>query len=102
LSKLVRRFKAGVIELTKSMALELAPKIRVKAIAAGYALTPMQRAESIGIPANVAAPWKRCWLGSADSIFYSTFYSTMRVASCTHTPPWIARRRNEIFRLTSI
>jgi NAD(P)-dependent dehydrogenase (short-subunit alcohol dehydrogenase family) len=37
--------KAGVIELTKSMALELAPKIRVNAVAPGYVLTPMQRAE---------------------------------------------------------
>lgn len=37
--------KAGVIELTKSMALEFAPKIRVNAIAPGYILTPMQRAE---------------------------------------------------------
>jgi len=37
--------KAGVIELTKSMALEFAPRIRVNAIAPGYILTPMQRAE---------------------------------------------------------
>jgi meso-butanediol dehydrogenase/(S,S)-butanediol dehydrogenase/diacetyl reductase len=37
--------KAGVIELTKSMALELAPKVRVNAIAPGYVLTAMQRAE---------------------------------------------------------
>src|SRR3954464_11207640 len=37
--------KAGVIELSKSMALELAPKVRVNAIAPGYVLTPMQRAE---------------------------------------------------------
>ena len=37
--------KAGVIELTLSMALELAPKIRVNAVAPGYVLTPMQRAE---------------------------------------------------------
>jgi meso-butanediol dehydrogenase / (S,S)-butanediol dehydrogenase / diacetyl reductase len=37
--------KAGVIELTKSMALELAPKLRVCAVAPGYVLTPMQRAE---------------------------------------------------------
>ena len=37
--------KAGVIELTKSMALELAPKVRVNAIAPGYVLTSMQRAE---------------------------------------------------------
>jgi NAD(P)-dependent dehydrogenase (short-subunit alcohol dehydrogenase family) len=37
--------KAGVIELSRSMALELGPKIRVCAVAPGYVLTPMQRAE---------------------------------------------------------
>jgi NAD(P)-dependent dehydrogenase (short-subunit alcohol dehydrogenase family) len=37
--------KAGVIELTRSMALELAPKIRVNAVCPGYVLTPMQEAE---------------------------------------------------------
>jgi meso-butanediol dehydrogenase/(S,S)-butanediol dehydrogenase/diacetyl reductase len=37
--------KAGGIELTKSMALELAPRIRVCAVAPGYVMTPMQRAE---------------------------------------------------------
>jgi meso-butanediol dehydrogenase / (S,S)-butanediol dehydrogenase / diacetyl reductase len=37
--------KAGVIELTRSMALELAPKVRVCAVAPGYVLTPMQKAE---------------------------------------------------------
>src|SRR5579871_658446 len=37
--------KAGVIELTKTMALELAPRVRVCAVAPGYVLTPMQRAE---------------------------------------------------------
>lgn len=37
--------KAGVIELTRSMALELAPSVRVNAVAPGYVLTPMQRAE---------------------------------------------------------
>jgi NAD(P)-dependent dehydrogenase (short-subunit alcohol dehydrogenase family) len=37
--------KAGVIELTRSMALELAPKVRICAVAPGYVLTPMQRAE---------------------------------------------------------
>jgi meso-butanediol dehydrogenase / (S,S)-butanediol dehydrogenase / diacetyl reductase len=37
--------KAGVIELTKSMALELAPTVRVVAVCPGYVLTPMQEAE---------------------------------------------------------
>lgn len=37
--------KAGVIELTRSMALELAPKVRVNAVCPGYILTPMQKAE---------------------------------------------------------
>ncbi|MFD3662977.1 SDR family NAD(P)-dependent oxidoreductase [Streptomyces sp. NPDC058659] len=37
--------KAGVIELTRTMALELAPHTRVNAICPGYVLTPMQRAE---------------------------------------------------------
>ena len=37
--------KAGVIELTRTMALELAPRVRVCAVAPGYVLTPMQRAE---------------------------------------------------------
>ena len=37
--------KAGVIELTRSMALELAPKVRVIAVCPGYVMTPMQEAE---------------------------------------------------------
>lgn len=37
--------KAGIIELTRSMALELAPKVRVNAICPGFILTPMQKAE---------------------------------------------------------
>jgi meso-butanediol dehydrogenase/(S,S)-butanediol dehydrogenase/diacetyl reductase len=37
--------KAGVVELTRSMALELAPKVRVNAVCPGYILTPMQEAE---------------------------------------------------------
>jgi len=45
--------KAGVIELTRTMALELAPKIRVVAVCPGYVLTPMQKAEYT--PAMLAA-----------------------------------------------
>jgi len=37
--------KAGVIELTRTMALELAPAVRVVAVCPGYVLTPMQKAE---------------------------------------------------------
>jgi len=37
--------KAGVIELTRSMALELAPTVRVNAVCPGFILTPMQQAE---------------------------------------------------------
>ncbi|MFW9904905.1 MAG: SDR family NAD(P)-dependent oxidoreductase [Candidatus Thorarchaeota archaeon] len=37
--------KAGVIELTRSMALELAPIVRVNVICPGFILTPMQEAE---------------------------------------------------------
>jgi len=37
--------KAGVIELTRSMALELAPTVRVNAVCPGFILTPMQKAE---------------------------------------------------------
>ena len=37
--------KAGVIELTRSMALELAPDVRVNAVCPGYIVTPMQEAE---------------------------------------------------------
>jgi meso-butanediol dehydrogenase/(S,S)-butanediol dehydrogenase/diacetyl reductase len=37
--------KAGVIELTRSMALELAPTVRVNAVCPGFVLTPMQEAE---------------------------------------------------------
>jgi NAD(P)-dependent dehydrogenase (short-subunit alcohol dehydrogenase family) len=37
--------KAAVIELTRTLALELAPRVRVNAISPGYVLTPMQEAE---------------------------------------------------------
>lgn len=37
--------KAGVILLARTMALELAPRIRVNAVCPGYVLTPMQQAE---------------------------------------------------------
>lgn len=63
--------KAGVIELTKTLALELAPRVRVNAICPGYVLTAMQEAEytqamlrerqsrlpmnRLGTPAEIAA-----------------------------------------------
>ena len=37
--------KAAVIELTRSMELELAPQVRVAAVCPGYVMTPMQEAE---------------------------------------------------------
>jgi NAD(P)-dependent dehydrogenase (short-subunit alcohol dehydrogenase family) len=37
--------KSGVIELTRSMALELGPTIRVNAVCPGFIITPMQEAE---------------------------------------------------------
>jgi len=37
--------KAGVVELTRSLALELAPTVRVNAVCPGFILTPMQEAE---------------------------------------------------------
>ena len=37
--------KAAVIELSRCLALELAPRIRVNALCPGYVMTPMQRAE---------------------------------------------------------
>jgi meso-butanediol dehydrogenase/(S,S)-butanediol dehydrogenase/diacetyl reductase len=37
--------KSGVIELSRSMALELAPQVRVNAVCPGFILTPMQESE---------------------------------------------------------
>ena len=37
--------KAGVIELTRTLALEWAPAVRVNAVCPGYVMTPMQEAE---------------------------------------------------------
>jgi NAD(P)-dependent dehydrogenase (short-subunit alcohol dehydrogenase family) len=75
--------KAGVIELTRSMALELAPAIRVNAVCPGFILTPMQEAEyspdmqrafsakiplaRLGRPAEVAALF--AFLASDDASF---------------------------------
>lgn len=54
--------KAGVISLAKSLALELAPKVRVNAICPGYVLTPMQEREytpSMLAQVNEKIPLKR-------------------------------------------
>jgi meso-butanediol dehydrogenase/(S,S)-butanediol dehydrogenase/diacetyl reductase len=75
--------KAGVIELTRSMALELAPAVRVNAVCPGWILTPMQKAEyspemrrafaaklplkRLGRPEDVAALF--AFLASDDAAF---------------------------------
>jgi len=75
--------KAGVIELTRSMALELAPTVRVNAVCPGFILTPMQAAEytpdmqrtfaakvplnRLGRPEDVAATF--AFLASDDASF---------------------------------
>jgi NAD(P)-dependent dehydrogenase (short-subunit alcohol dehydrogenase family) len=75
--------KAGVIELTRSMALELGPKVRVNAVCPGFILTPMQEAEytpemrrafssklplnRLGRPGDVAALF--AFLASDDASF---------------------------------
>jgi len=54
--------KAGVILLARTMALELAPTVRVNALCPGYVLTPMQRAEytdAMFAAVNEKIPMKR-------------------------------------------
>jgi NAD(P)-dependent dehydrogenase (short-subunit alcohol dehydrogenase family) len=80
--------KAGVVELSRSMALELAPKIRVNAVCPGYILTAMQKAEytpkmlrtcegkvplgRLGSPGEVAALF--AFLASDDAKFITGQY----------------------------
>ncbi len=75
--------KAGVVELTRSMALELAPSVRVNVVCPGFILTPMQEAEysaemqhafatkvplrRLGRPEDVAALF--AFLASDDAAF---------------------------------
>jgi meso-butanediol dehydrogenase/(S,S)-butanediol dehydrogenase/diacetyl reductase len=75
--------KAGVIEITRSLALELAPTVRVNAVCPGWILTPMQEAEytpemrrafaeklplkRLGSPEDVAALF--AFLASDDAAF---------------------------------
>jgi meso-butanediol dehydrogenase/(S,S)-butanediol dehydrogenase/diacetyl reductase len=80
--------KAGVIELTRSMALELAPTVRVNAVCPGFIMTPMQEAEytpemrhafeskvplnRLGKPEDVAALF--AFLASDDAAFITGQY----------------------------
>jgi NAD(P)-dependent dehydrogenase (short-subunit alcohol dehydrogenase family) len=80
--------KSGVIELTRSMALELAPAVRVNCVCPGYILTPMQEAEytpemlraceskiplgRLGRPEEVAALFT--FLASDDAAFITGHY----------------------------
>ncbi len=59
--------KAGVIELTKSMALELAPKVRVCAVAPGYVLTAPRRPSSFLTVVGRLSPLQACFSPSALS-----------------------------------
>jgi meso-butanediol dehydrogenase/(S,S)-butanediol dehydrogenase/diacetyl reductase len=75
--------KAAVIELTRTMALELAPTVRVNAVCPGFILTPMQKTEytlemqrafadkvplnRLGKPEDVAALFS--FLASDDAAF---------------------------------
>ncbi len=83
--------KAGVIELTRSMALELAPTVRVNCVCPGYILTPMQEAEytpemlracerkiplgRLGRPEEVAALF--AFLASDDAAFITGHHFVM-------------------------
>jgi len=80
--------KAGVIELSRSMALELGPRIRVNAICPGFIMTPMQETEytlemrqtfenkvplhKLGKPEDVAALF--VFLASDEAAFISGQY----------------------------
>ena len=80
--------KAGVIELTRSIALELAPTVRVNAVCPGFILTPMQETEytlemrrafeakvplgKLGRPGDVAALFT--FLASDDASFITGQY----------------------------
>ena len=92
--------KAGVILLARTMALELAPKVRVNAVCPGYVLTAMQKAEytpEMLEHVNAAIPLGRhakpeelaalyAFLASEEGAYFTGAVISCRVGLCKPEP----------------
>ncbi len=73
--------KAAVIELTKSLSLELAPLIRVNCICPGYIMTPMQKWEYNDAQLdNLAAKVPLQKLGQSEDVASLAYFLTSKEA----------------------